>query len=479
MDVDIDVKADLDFSQANLILPLGAHSSGTCVSYNGVLHGNGHVVSGVSMSNKDKYPAYSHAGLFCSLRDAVVENLVIDSSCIFVGSHAGSLCVSVRGSLKVVNVTNKAYVKGRSSVGGFVGEARDLVKDVLLSFEKCVNDGKVTGDDSVGGFFGYVFNSTNSRIAISNSINNGIIASNNYGAGGFFGYVSLNSGVNLEISRSTNNGIVTCTGQVGGLVGLVGHDNKSGTTMSIHLCTNKGRVTGDGTVGGLVGVIASNVTMDISRCTNTGIIVGGKKGIVGGLVGEVEVSTSVKITTSANKQLILGRGSYSAGLVGYVSSNTPSNPVELLVLNSENEGSISADNGMACGFFCMNPSHPKGLKSTVINSINKGDIGATTIGYGISTTVTSARNVVSMGKVGSGSFTFWGSSTDVDILYGMKDKCNGCTNNVTLFEFNWFTQFYQVVNSEDRVNDLLNEAAQREHYGMFWTAMLDLTDTKP
>ena len=126
----------------------------------------------------------------------------------------------------------------------------------------------------------------------------------------------------------------------------------------------------------------------------------------------------------------------------------------------------------------MNHLNHNGFISEVINSINKGDVGGRTLGYGISTVVTIARNVVSMGKVGSGSFTFWESSTDVGMLYGAKNHCANCSDYVVLFEFNWHTGFYEDVNSGERVHDLLNNAAKRQHYGMFWTAKLNLVDAK-
>lgn len=43
VDEEIFIKADIDFSQPTpLVLPLGTQSSGNCVAYGGVLHGNGH-----------------------------------------------------------------------------------------------------------------------------------------------------------------------------------------------------------------------------------------------------------------------------------------------------------------------------------------------------------------------------------------------------------------------------------------------------
>ena len=118
----IEVTADLDFSSSNLTLPLGAFFNGTCVAYSGVFQGNGHSIKGLKTNNANK-AGYRHAGLFCSLKNATVENLVIDSSCSFTGYHAGALSVSVGGSLTVKHTTNNAVVNGAgyTGTGGFIG----------------------------------------------------------------------------------------------------------------------------------------------------------------------------------------------------------------------------------------------------------------------------------------------------------------------------------------------------------------------
>ena len=82
LETHIEVTADLDFSFHTL--PLGAFSNGTCVSFSGVFQGNGHSIKGLKMNNT-KNEGYNNSGLFCSLKDATVENLVIDSSCSFIG----------------------------------------------------------------------------------------------------------------------------------------------------------------------------------------------------------------------------------------------------------------------------------------------------------------------------------------------------------------------------------------------------------
>ena len=108
METHIEVTADLDFSGRTL--PLGA-SGGSCVSFSGEFHGNGHSIKNLKLNG---------AGLFCSLKDAVVEGLVIDSSCSFTGNYAGALSVSLDGSLTVKNTTNNAEVSGSWRIGGFI-----------------------------------------------------------------------------------------------------------------------------------------------------------------------------------------------------------------------------------------------------------------------------------------------------------------------------------------------------------------------
>ena len=155
---DIELLANLDFSASNLTLPLGAFSNGRCVAFSGILQGNGHSIKGLVMVNRDNV-GYQHAGLFCRLKDIMIENLVIDSSCSFTGYSAGALSVSLGGSLKVSNVTNKASVKDCTmQVGGFIGFIDSLVQqNSQVEFEHCTNDATISGSSrGIGGFLGMV-----------------------------------------------------------------------------------------------------------------------------------------------------------------------------------------------------------------------------------------------------------------------------------------------------------------------------------
>ena len=207
--------ADLDFSGHTL--PLGASSNGKCVAFSGVFQGKGHSIKNLVVGVKNKMIA---VGLFCSLKDATVENLVIDSTCSFTGISAGALSASADGSLIVRNTTNKATVTGNQKLGGFIGYVEGLEQPTVISFEDCVNEANVTATRSyVGGFVGSASSNANITFTVSNSANNGNVNGNEQYVGGFVGFIN-NTIVHMNIFNFTNSGTVSGSrGSVGGFIG--------------------------------------------------------------------------------------------------------------------------------------------------------------------------------------------------------------------------------------------------------------------
>ena len=459
------VTADIDFSSSNLALPLGAFSNGTCVAFSGVIHGNGHSIKGLVMDNM-KNEGYKNAGLFCSLNDAVVESLVIDSSCSFTGEYAGGLSVLLGGSLTVKNTINNGVVSGTKRVGGFIGDVKYLKQEIVVSFEDCANHGIITANrGNVGGFVGYISDNDNVTLTISHSINNGNITGG-YCVGGFVGYISSNTIITTTISHSTNNGIITAIeGNAGGFVGeicyntnmtltishsinngnvtgsvqdvggFVGYIDDNNITVSISHSTNNGIITGEYTPGGFVGYINdNNITVSILHSINNGIVTG-SAGYAGGFVGEICYNTNMTLTIShsTNNGNVTGSEGYVGGFVGYIDWNNitvsiskstnngivtgkygvggfvgsiytdpESNFITLSIINNANKGNVSA-NDVACGLFCVESEMNSNMSTTVENSINKGNVNASTHAYGITNIITMARNVVSMGDVNGSS----------------------------------------------------------------------------
>ena len=242
LQTDIEVTADLDFSSSALTLPLGAFSNGTCVAFSGVFQGNGHSIKGLKMDNTGN-SLYDDAGLFCSLKDATVENLVIDSSCSFTGDSAGALSVSVNGSLTVKSTTNNAAVNGKWRVGGFIGTLEYMQEGVSLTLENCTNEGNMTAAGEVGGLIGYIGYNNNAVVKMNNCHCHGFITGEGQcGVGGLIGRVFSNTAITILLLNNSNNGNVKgSTENIGGFIGLIDYD---GANIQIMNCANFGNVSG-------------------------------------------------------------------------------------------------------------------------------------------------------------------------------------------------------------------------------------------
>ena len=410
VNVDIEMLNDLDFSSAGLTAPLGVDSKGRCAAYSGLFQGNGHSIKGYKRGYNE---FYKNDGLFCSLKDATIENVAFDSSCSFNGNNAGALAVNASGPLTVINVTNEASVKGKHRVGGFIGSIEYLdIGNPLLTFNNCTNNGVVSGNDYyIGGFVGYIFWNEYTTVLFSNCTNNGSVSGNS--AGGFIGGIRQNEDTVVRISSGVNHG----------------------------------KISGGATSGGFVGSVTSNG------------------------------NSSIVITNGFNNGNVTGRIDGVGGLVGFIYGNERSEQTSLHVENSANLGYVLSESKMACGLFCVKEIEDLNYKTTVLNSINKGTVETPYQAYGITNNVTKARNIVSMGTVNGslGSYTFWKITKEAQLFYGLTDTCVNCTGE-TQFKLNTRTGRYEIVNDGGYVNDLLNEEAVNKEYGMVWTSQLELVD---
>ena len=347
----IELTADLDFSDSRLTLPLGASKNGDCEVYSGVFQGNGHSIKGLGMNNTNN-GGYNHAGLFCKLRDATIENLVIDSSCNFTGYQSGGLTVTASGSLIIRNVRNEAFVSGQEWAGGLIGYVKEREKqNVSVSFENCVNNGTVfvNGDDTV-----------NNHDEDANDVNY-------IGSGGFVGYILSDSEVKVTFSSSINYGNISgmnnndCATFIGGFAGAIfntdkislGECNNHGSiALFVKNCSNNGHIKGSeiekSTSAGFIGIMMCNGHMTFEDDTNSQSVEGGSiaSGFLGGAGNAGKISFS-HCTNDGNVSINYDDG-VAAGFVGgiYISES------ELTISNCTNNGNISGtqQNGTFAGF---------------------------------------------------------------------------------------------------------------------------------
>ena len=295
---------DLDFSHINLVFPLGGSAS-SCSPFGGVLDGGGYSIKNLIMMSVE----YPNSGLFCGLKNARIENLVIDESCSFIGDVACALSPAVTGQVSMRNVTNKARVIGKIYAGGFIGNVSGSGQ-FSLTFDSCVNSGNITGHSSyAGGFIGGIYGSQVLELNISNSVNNGIV-----------------------------NGTASLGGFVGGIVG--GNESGMEYTITVVNTTNEGNVTNsEGSVGGFIGTInsLSNVTVAFSESVNMGWVDGS---FVGGFIGSIKYSNGIVVNISDCKNDAYLTGSSFGGLIGVNSRNE--NEV-IVITKVENQGVMKAE----------------------------------------------------------------------------------------------------------------------------------------
>ncbi len=237
--------------------------------FQGVLNGNGHVISNLIIDANDM----EYVGLFRYIgSNAIIKNLGIEDANIIGGSYVGSLVGLNNGSVNNSYSTGIVNSNG-SYVGGLVGE--NYGGNISASYNttevsgeqsccgglagyndgdilNCYNTGIVNGSDCVGGLIGWNDDGWNDDHRVENCYNAGTVGGDNYSVGGLAG---SNGGY---IINCYNIGSVVGGSSVGGLVGenYIWQDSFGLLTISpgsITNCYSTGDVDGDSPVGGLVG----------------------------------------------------------------------------------------------------------------------------------------------------------------------------------------------------------------------------------
>ncbi len=120
--------------------PIGYNAStSSWVGFNGKFFGNGNTISDLKLSSPD----YVNAGLFYSLSNAKVENLIlsnvnIEGNYAHVGALAGMATASQISNVKVVN-SNLTTLANNAKMGGLVGAVNGNTSTVLMSAVEDVN----------------------------------------------------------------------------------------------------------------------------------------------------------------------------------------------------------------------------------------------------------------------------------------------------------------------------------------------------
>ena len=237
-------------------------------SFGGTFHGNGHTISGLSLSGK-----MSHAGLFNTLQEtALIQKLNVSGVIDVSGCEAAGGIAAVNNGT-IFRCSFSGSITGTDSTGGIVG--KNAAGGAIWN---CQSAGAVHGDSITGGIVGqnlglaagcsnaaYVNTSTQDKTLSAEDISLDLTfdmskMSQNYAlhstqdSGGIAGY---NSGVIRNCDNTAVVGYQHIGYNVGGIAGR--------SCGYVHDCTNSGAVYGRKDVGGITGQMEPYVEMELSQ----------------------------------------------------------------------------------------------------------------------------------------------------------------------------------------------------------------------
>ena len=244
-------------------------------SFSGTFHGNGHTISGLSLSD-----GLSLAGLFQRVqKDARIEDLNVSgtvkasSTCEAAGGLAG------RNAGTIENCSFSGNIAGSSTTGGLVGQntADGLIRNSS-------SNGAVTGTKMTGGVAG------ENRGKIVNCTNGAYV--NTVSGDQALSLENINLDFSLDMTKLTSGGALLSSFDTGGIAGY-----NAGTIRG----SENRAIVGYQHVGYNVGGIAGRSCGYITDCENSGAVYGRKD--VGGICGQMEPYVEMQLSESTLSKL--------------------------------------------------------------------------------------------------------------------------------------------------------------------------------
>lgn len=233
--------------------------------FKGTLDGQGFMIENLKVTVSETTVSYPTIGLFASIKNATIKNLVMGPNCSFIYSgdnthraQIGSIVGSMTGNSKVENCYSAATVTGNEAVGGLVGMVQSATDPDSIRYSTYAGTAHCTHAwKNVGGIVGMI---AKADVSVQYCRNIGTITwvggNADYGAAG--GIVGRSYGANTLIENCINNGSVTATNasvsNAGSMLGLMMLAN-----CTIKDCVNYGTLT-----GGNKGICARNYGEGVS-----------------------------------------------------------------------------------------------------------------------------------------------------------------------------------------------------------------------
>ena len=276
-------------------------------TFNGTFDGNGHTISGLSISRSDAEAGFIRRTDGCTVKNLTLEGSVSSSHTDGkVGGFIGNVRTNDAGNVSIENCVSNIDVSGTKEIAGFIGYVAD---DGSITVNRSVNNGNVTLSGGSGaGFIGNAYYS-NRSITITYSVNNGNVTAKGRPIGGFIGFAPKSGGspsdsIKTTVSHCQNNGNILSNkdsdSRAGGIIGCV-----TPSPFEISYCINAGNISGTDKVGGIVGQCNGSTTgnKSINHCVNSGNITvtsgSPAKHNYGLIIGTMENSDAITFSKSS------------------------------------------------------------------------------------------------------------------------------------------------------------------------------------
>lgn len=343
--------------------------------FEGVLDGNGHVISGMYINTNYDYeetPYEDEYGLFGyvsgSIKNLEINNsyICISGNAVNVGGIAGSLYSSGVIDNCISSVTMECYdadcggIVGNISGGNIIGtEYENGVEPAFAVVSNCkftgtINQIKAGSVNNLGGIVG------SGSGKVENCTNSGEInftGENVEAVGGIIahigeGYVSncVNQRyLNCEMSKDS------ALARVDGIVGVaylsnVGSEDYMSRGITIQNCHNSGQVSGQYYAGGVIGQANNDKNewcLTINGCSNSGSVV--SKHQTGGIIGNLTCSGKSADGYSFIIENCENKADISEGTLGGVIGGFSSITGNVLISKCKNTGNLSTSEQNCAG----------------------------------------------------------------------------------------------------------------------------------
>ena len=273
------------------------------------IFGTSNTIKNLTVKNSYIKGANLTATIAGRLESGNIENCNVINTIVVGTQSVGAIVGNNRTGIAIKNCTSEYNtVKGNQAVGGIVGNVQ--TEDGYV--ENCNNkNSTVQGDYIVGGIVGQILG-----VSIKKCSNSGTISCGDNGTGGSYCGGIAGLSYYSSVSDCYNTGNIKATGgQVGGICGTQGYENK---TTTIENCYNIATVEGtDRSIGGIAGYVTGDAT--VKNTFNSGAVIcnylDNNQG-TGGIVGTIDNTSLVKNSYNKGNVTVVEGGSLIGAIIG-------------------------------------------------------------------------------------------------------------------------------------------------------------------